>query len=54
MENGDRFEAPNKVYPGNPAIRYEHQETGRFIVRDEVSHEILQISEERFAPNEIQ
>ena len=42
IAEGQEFPALNKVNPGNPAIRYELG--GRFVVRDEVTRDILQIS----------
>jgi len=39
-------------HPGNTATRYEYE--GRFVVRDDQTKEILQISgDNRFRPNEI-
>jgi len=53
IAKGERSSAPNKVHPGNQAIRYQDARTGRFVVRDEVTKEILQISGSRFKANEV-
>lgn len=52
LANGEQFNAPNKVYPQNSATRYIDLNTGRYIVRDDVTGEILQISKDGFKPNE--
>lgn len=49
IKNGKRFKAPNKVNPGNTATRYEYE--GRFVVRDDKTKEILQVSDKSFIPN---
>jgi Phage Mu protein F like protein/Colicin E5 ribonuclease domain len=46
IKNGEKFPAPNRINPHNPAARYEYN--GRYIVRDEVTKEILQISGDNF------
>lgn len=46
IKYGEKHLAPNNVHPGNKAIRYEYK--GRFIVRDEKTKEILQISRPDF------
>lgn len=52
IAEGKPYPAPNKVHPENPAIRYELD--GKFVVRDEVTKEILQVSKDGpFYPNEI-
>ena len=56
IQNGKQYPAPNRVNPKNPAIRYEHPETGRIVVRDETTKEIIQIGgsrKEGFKPSEI-
>ena len=56
IQNGKQYPAPNRVNPKNPAIRYEHLETGRIVVRDETTKEIIQIGgsrKEGFKPSEI-
>ncbi len=50
LKYGKKFRAPNKINPGNKATRYEYN--GRFIVRDEKTKDILQISDRNFKPNE--
>jgi len=45
LAEGKEFPAPNNVNPGNEAIRYELS-PNRFVVRDEVTKDILQISKE--------
>jgi outer membrane biosynthesis protein TonB len=49
IKNGERSSAPNKVNPQNEAARY--QQGDRFVVRDEVTREILQVSDDGFIPN---
>lgn len=49
MKSGKKYPAPNKVNPGNEAARYEYN--GKYVVRDEVTKEILQVSDENFIPN---
>ncbi len=43
---GRQYPAPNKINPNNKAVRYEYKD--RYIVRDEVTKEIIQISEPHF------
>jgi len=47
---GEQYPAPNYVNPGNTATRYQNIDTGRFVVMDDVTNEILQISGEGFRP----
>ncbi len=49
IKKGKKFPAPNKVNKLNSATRYEYN--GRFIVRDNVTKEILQISGKNFVAN---
>ncbi len=49
IKNGRRFNAPNKVNPNNNASRY--QLGNRFVIRDEVTKQILQVSGDGFIPN---
>jgi hypothetical protein len=51
IAEGQEFSAPNNVKPDNPAIRYELN--GKFVVRNEVTKEIIQISDEGFKPNKL-
>lgn len=51
IERGKQYPAPNKVHPENPATRYQYE--GRFVVRDDKTKEILQISGPDFTPNKI-
>lgn len=46
---GEPFSAPNRVNPGNTATRYKHPDTGRSVVIDDVTHEILQVGGDDFA-----
>ncbi|MBM4164689.1 MAG: hypothetical protein FJ222_09665, partial [Lentisphaerae bacterium] len=41
MSGGKQFTAPNKVNSGNTATRYVHPETGRSVVVDDVTSEVL-------------
>lgn len=49
IRHGKQYPAPNKVNKGNTATRYEYK--GRFVVRDDQTKEILQISRSEFTPN---
>jgi len=44
IRNGKPFPAQNKVNPGNGATRYENPETGKFLVVDDVTNELIQVS----------
>ncbi|HEY1096791.1 MAG TPA: phage minor head protein [Alphaproteobacteria bacterium] len=46
IKHGQKFPAPNKVNPANKAIRYEYK--GRYLVRDEVTKEVLQLAKPNF------
>lgn len=51
IRNGEKFEAPNmprKHDPTASATRYEYN--GRYVVRDDQTGEILQISDKKFIP----
>jgi hypothetical protein len=52
IQDGEQFPAPNFVNPGNSATRFVDTTTGRFVVRDDVTNEILQISRSGFVPKE--
>jgi hypothetical protein len=51
---GERFKAPNFVNKGNPATRYVHPKTNLFIVVDDVTGDLLQLSGPDFGPKTIQ
>ena len=46
IKNGEEFSAPNKVHPENTATRYHMPGTNRFVVVDDVTKEVLQVSED--------
>jgi RHS repeat-associated protein len=46
--NGKQFQAINKVHPGNGATRYVNPTTGRSIVVDDTTREILQVGGDDF------
>ncbi len=48
IENGEQFPAPNNIHPGNPAIRYVNPSTGKSVVRDEITKEILHVGDDTF------
>ncbi len=48
MSGGQKFSAPNKVNPGNSATRYVHPETGRSVVVDNVTGEVLHVGGDGF------
>ena len=52
IAKGKKSPAPNKVNKENTATRYEHD--GKFVVRDDKTKEILQVSGDDFKPNQIQ
>ena len=49
LVKGEQFVAKNLVNPANPATRFVHPVTGRSIVRDNVTGEILHIGGDGFA-----
>ncbi|MCB9988629.1 MAG: peptidoglycan-binding protein [Rhodospirillales bacterium] len=51
IKYGKRYPAPNKVNKANTATRYEYK--GRFVVRDDQTKEVLQISGRGFTPNKL-
>lgn len=55
IKYGRRYKAPNKVResadPRATATRYEYN--GRYVVRDDQTGEILQVSDTNFIPNEL-
>jgi hypothetical protein len=51
IANGEQYPAPNRVNPRNTATRYQDPSSGRFVVKDDVTNEILQISGPRFIPD---
>jgi len=48
LKNKEFYAAVNKVNPSNSATRYVHPKTGRSVVIDDVTREILQIGGEGF------
>ena len=44
--SGTKYKADNKVNPENTATRYVHPETGKSIVVDDVTEELLQVADE--------
>lgn len=46
------FPSPNLVNPANTATRYVHPATGRYVVVDDVTNELLQVGGRGFAPLE--
>lgn len=51
IKNGERFPAPNKVHPQNTATRFQLGD--RYVVKDDVTNEILQLSGPDFIPNKM-
>ena len=50
IKHGKKHKAPNRVNPNNTATRYEYR--GRFVVQDDQTKEILQVSGRgNFKPN---
>ncbi len=54
IKKGEKFPAPNKVNPENTATRYQMPGTNRFVVVDDATKEVLQVSENSadFIPNQ--
>jgi RHS repeat-associated protein len=48
MGSGTRFPAPNNVNPANSATRYVHPDTGRSVVIDDVTNEVLHVGGDGF------
>lgn len=48
MSGGKKFPAQNNVNPGNTATRYVHPETGRSVVVDDVTKEVLHVGGDGF------
>jgi hypothetical protein len=46
--SGPRFPTANNVNPGNSATRYLHPETGRPIVLDDVTQEVIHVGGDGF------
>lgn len=51
VKNGKEYPAPNKPNPEHGATRYEKD--GKFVVRDDKTGEILQVSGPRFIPEDL-
>jgi hypothetical protein len=48
IQNGPQFAAVNNVNPGNAAIRYMHPITGRSVVVDNVTQEVIHVGGDGF------
>ncbi len=48
IQNGQRFSAANKVNPDNPATRHVHPTTGRSVVVDNVTGEVIHVGGDGF------
>lgn len=48
LKSKEVYEMVNKVHPENQALRYVHPVTGKSVVIDSVTNEILQIGGEEF------
>ena len=48
IQNGLQFPAVNHVNPGNAATRYVHPTTGRSVVLDEVTGEVIHVGGDGF------
>lgn len=51
IKEGSSYRVENRVNLGNEARQYTNPDTGKFVVRDEVTKEILQIGGKKFDPN---
>ncbi len=43
MQTGQRLTAVNNLNPGNPATRYIHPATGRSVVVDDITDEVIHV-----------
>jgi hypothetical protein len=48
IASGDQFPATNLVNPGNPATRYVHPTTGRSVVVDNATAEVIHVGGDGF------
>lgn len=48
IAKGQRFSAQNKVNPGNTATRYVHPQTGRSVIVDDITKEVLHVGADGF------
>jgi hypothetical protein len=48
ISRGERFEAQNMVNKGNAATRYVHPGTGRSVIIDDVTKEVLHVGGDGF------
>ena len=48
VENGQKFPVANNVNPGNAATRYVHPATGRSVVMDDVTKEVIHVGADGF------
>jgi hypothetical protein len=46
--SGQQFRAVNNINPHNPATRYVHPVTGRSVVIDDVTHEVIHVGGDGF------
>ncbi len=53
IKTGKADPAPNYINKGNTATRYTDSQSGKFVVRDDVTKEIIQIGDKDFIPNSI-
>lgn len=48
LARGKSFSAPNRLNPANGATRYVHPETGRSVVVDNVTREVIHVGGDGF------
>jgi hypothetical protein len=48
IQKGESFHAENLVNKGNTATRYVHPQTGRSVVLDNITREVLQVGGDGF------
>jgi hypothetical protein len=48
IRKGEHFEAPNNINPGSGATRFVHPSTGRSVVQDSVTKEIIHVGGDGF------
>jgi hypothetical protein len=48
IQHGESFPAPNLVNPGHSATRYVHPTTGRSVVVDDITSEVIHVGGDGF------
>jgi len=48
IDKGEKFKAENMINKENPATRYVHPETGKSVVIDDITGEIIHVGGQNF------